>query len=150
MTYTKKFHLPQWVKSDYVRMEDFNDAMARIESGLTTVLKKAEDAIQAAATPPELPFAVGQYTGTGSPLYVDVGFTPSLVMVSGMWASITQGDYSNFDHFFGVSANREPNKMIMRLQIFNTGFVVYGDNYSMTWHPNLNDKDRVYDYIAFR
>lgn len=97
-----------------------------------------------------LPYAVGQYTGTGSPLFVDVGFTPSLVLVSGMWASTTQGDYSNFDHFFGVSANREPNGMVMRLQIFDTGFMVYGDNYSMTWHPNLNDKDRVYDYIAFR
>lgn len=35
MEYTKNYHLPQWVKEDRVLMDDFNAAMAGIESGLT-------------------------------------------------------------------------------------------------------------------
>ena len=35
MNYTKNYHLPQWVKSDRLMMDDFNAAMADIESGLT-------------------------------------------------------------------------------------------------------------------
>lgn len=35
MNYTENYHLPQWVESDRVQMEDFNEAMANIEEGLT-------------------------------------------------------------------------------------------------------------------
>lgn len=35
MNYTENYHLPQWVKSDRILMEDFNGAMANIENGLT-------------------------------------------------------------------------------------------------------------------
>ncbi len=36
MNYTENYHLPQWVKSDRIMMEDFNAAMSSIEGGLTT------------------------------------------------------------------------------------------------------------------
>ena len=35
MNYTTNYHLPQWVESDRILMEDFNDAMESIEEGLT-------------------------------------------------------------------------------------------------------------------
>lgn len=35
MNYTEKYHLPQWVKTDRIMMEDFNAAMAGIEKGLS-------------------------------------------------------------------------------------------------------------------
>ena len=35
MDYTTNYHLPQWVESDRIMMEDFNEAMAAIEKGLT-------------------------------------------------------------------------------------------------------------------
>ena len=31
MDYTTNYHLPQWVESDRIMMEDFNEAMAAIE-----------------------------------------------------------------------------------------------------------------------
>ena len=34
MEYTKNYHLPQWVETDRIMMEDFNAAMASIENGL--------------------------------------------------------------------------------------------------------------------
>ena len=53
MNYTQNHHLPQWIKSDLIRMEDFNDAMASIESGLDTAdtaLSKAGAAQSAASS----------------------------------------------------------------------------------------------------
>ena len=35
MEYTTNYHLPQWVETDRIQMEDFNNAMANIESGLS-------------------------------------------------------------------------------------------------------------------
>lgn len=35
MDYTTNYHLPQWVETDRVQMEDFNAAMAGIEDGLS-------------------------------------------------------------------------------------------------------------------
>ena len=48
MNYTTNHHLPQWVSSDRVRMEDFNDAMANIESGLSANADAASDALSTA------------------------------------------------------------------------------------------------------
>lgn len=45
MNYTSDFHLPQWVETDEVRMEDFNSAMAALESALA---QTAEDAFRQA------------------------------------------------------------------------------------------------------
>ena len=36
MNYTTNYHLPQWVESDRILMEDFNEAMESIEEGLST------------------------------------------------------------------------------------------------------------------
>lgn len=41
MNYTEKYHLPQWVESDRIMMEDFNAAMAILEEGLTAVREDA-------------------------------------------------------------------------------------------------------------
>ena len=35
MDYTKNYHLPQWVKSDRIMMDDFNRMCVDIENGLT-------------------------------------------------------------------------------------------------------------------
>ena len=34
MNYTTNYHLPQWVESDRILMEDFNEAMANIDEGI--------------------------------------------------------------------------------------------------------------------
>lgn len=35
MNYTTNYHLPQWVESDRIMMEDFNEAMEAIDEGLS-------------------------------------------------------------------------------------------------------------------
>ncbi|WP_300944462.1 hypothetical protein [uncultured Duncaniella sp.] len=43
MEYTKNYHLPQWVKSDRIMMDDFNRMCADLENGLTGNRKKSEE-----------------------------------------------------------------------------------------------------------
>ncbi|MBD5153238.1 MAG: hypothetical protein HDT16_12510 [Oscillibacter sp.] len=42
MNYTENYHLPQWIKSDRIMMDDFNAAMSSIETGLTGNAQTAE------------------------------------------------------------------------------------------------------------
>ena len=158
MNYTQNYHLPQWVKSDRVRMEDFNEAMASLESGLTAALQKAAEAeakavaaeqkaAQALQTAEES-YYVGYYNGTGRALYVELGWKPKLVLVAGMKTSTTQGDYSTFDHYFAMTGRGDG--LSKRIEISAKGFTVYPDNYQGAWHPSLIEDGRRYDYIAFR
>ena len=47
MNYTEKYHLPQWVETDRIMMEDFNAAMAGIEEGLNEANASAASALGA-------------------------------------------------------------------------------------------------------
>lgn len=52
MNYTTNYHLPQWVESDRIMMEDFNDAMAGIDGGIAeakTAANTAQSAAESAA-----------------------------------------------------------------------------------------------------
>ena len=144
MNYTANHHLPQWVASDRVRMEDFNDAMSAIESGLDGAVSKAD----AAFSPDNLPYYVGSYTGTGDENQkVEVPFRPSLVIVSGMTES-SSADSTEFIRYFACTGNNA--NVRRRIQIVNGGFMVYPPiNYGYRT-PSLNEPNRHYDFIAFR
>lgn len=53
MEYTKNYHLPQWVKSDRIMMEDFNQMCKDMEAGLTANASAAAEAAGAAAAAAE-------------------------------------------------------------------------------------------------
>ncbi len=44
MDYTNNYHLPQWVKSDRIMMDDFNGAMGRIDTGVANAQSTANTA----------------------------------------------------------------------------------------------------------
>lgn len=50
MKYTASQHLPSWDKSDRIRMEDFNDMTARLETSLTAGQKAVSDEQKARQT----------------------------------------------------------------------------------------------------
>ena len=75
MNYTQNYQLPQWESEDRILMEDFNDAMEKIEGGLSGL---------EAGTPK---VAAGTYTGTGTsgsenPTSLTFPFRPTLVLVT--------------------------------------------------------------------
>ena len=43
MNYTENYHPPQWVKSDRIMMEDFNQMCADIEAGLSQTAQATEE-----------------------------------------------------------------------------------------------------------
>jgi len=44
MEYTTNYHLPQWVETDRIMMEDFNQAMANLDAGLSSAKSVADSA----------------------------------------------------------------------------------------------------------
>ena len=145
MEYTTNYHLPQWVETDRIMMEDFNDAMASLESGITTAQAAADSAQQEAE---EKGFVIGSYTGNGPDQYdstgqlINLGFQPRFVIITRGWLSnggpgetflaIGQPRADNQDRVFELAAN---------------GFIV--KNYS-GGILELNQNGTVYDYIAFQ
>ena len=57
MNYTTNYRLPQWAETDRIQMEDFNQAMADIDQGLSDAYR-----------PSNLPYFIGSYTGNGDTL----------------------------------------------------------------------------------
>jgi len=44
MEYTTNYHLPQWVETDRIQMEDFNEAMRNIETGFESTKNEMTEA----------------------------------------------------------------------------------------------------------
>jgi len=133
MNYTPKHHLPQWAKSDRIMMDDFNAAMANIESGLAAADSKAESA---------RPYAAGLYLGTGEDQTIQVGFRPSFVFISSQTSSGIPGGTDD-SYRCATTGNGLLGKCI---QMTDTGFKVFGASPT----PALCYKDRLYEYIAFK
>ena len=134
MNYTTNYHLPQWVETDRIQMEDFNQAMADIDLGI----KNAQDGADTAYCPTNKPYVVGNYRGTGdvnSPTTITLGFRPSLVIVSNTTNNGT----------FGRSIISNGTQDTYALAFHDAGFTVYHHDNS----PDLNEV-KPYVYIAFR
>ena len=138
MNYTQNYHLPQWEKTDRVLMEDFNDAMAGIESGITEAKTAAGHAQNTAE---QIPFVIGSYYGNGKTLDVDMGFRPRFVIISGLV-------HVNSDNLNPETALVGPGSyMDLIVKLTDTGMTV---NEVTTYHPRLNQPGLAYGYIAFR
>jgi len=163
MNYTSNHHLPQWVNSDRVRMDDFNAAMANIESGMSANASAASAAAsnasqalamaKAAYTPDNLPYVIGGYIGDGKNQVINLGFQPSFLIVTGMSTSFDASDNSPIDRYFAIVGGNEgftSGQLRYRLQLVQSGFVVYKVGNYDSCLPILNELDRRYHYIAFR
>lgn len=95
MTHTAKYQLPQWVQSDRILMEDFNQAMVNIENGIDGAKNAGEQAVNqlrqsldsAIGTGGKTArITTGSYVGTGyigreNAVTVNVDFKPLVAMV---------------------------------------------------------------------
>ncbi|MCI9445374.1 MAG: hypothetical protein HFF69_11785 [Oscillospiraceae bacterium] len=171
MNYTQNHHLPQWVGSDPIRMDDFNKAMANIDTGISTAqsdaqaarsaadtartaassAKSAADAAQSTANAAqsaasEKPYVVGRYTGTSSQQAIALGFKPSFLIISGAAAAVDPASVDSMA-FSGMTAGKT---LFTRCGLTASGFSVYGKSQSNPSYPDLNEPGRVYEYIAFK
>jgi len=143
MNHTKNYNLPQWSASDRIRMDDFNNAMASIEAGISNAQSTADSARSEAA---DLPYVTGSYVGQGVVQTIGVGFQPSFVIISGMDGSKTAESFAGSR----FSAMTGGNRLSDRVQFTIIGFSVMGAFGEGNHYPNLNAEGVTYDYIAFK
>lgn len=138
MDYTKNYHLPQWVKSDRIMMEDFNQMCTDIESGIDTARAEAKQAA-------ELPYVVGSYVGDSAKTRdIAVGFRPRFVIIcSSAQRTGTSGNAGNGLALLGPTCDHG------RIHMTDDGFQLDTSDNSFTF-PRVNDINIRYDYIAFR
>lgn len=148
MDYTRNYRLPQWVKSDRIMMEDFNEMCQNIESSLTANAKAAA-AAQATANSAitAKPYVTGSYTGDGKSKTVFLGFRPSFLIVTDMGATYNINTFPSCLVFSGMTGGQTLKK---RCEITNTGFTVYPEDEEHFIYPSLNHEGSTYEYIAFR
>ena len=167
MNYTTNYHLPQWVETDRIQMEDFNDAMAAMDQGMAEAKVAAEaaqeaagtaqaaaeiaqssaDAVADAYTPDNKPCVVGTYTGNGGEMAVTLGFRPSFVIINGLQNSYDAMGMEEFAKYSGITAGPT---MSRRVQFTDTGFLMKPSDPDNYYYPNFTESGRKYDYIAFR
>ena len=140
MEHTQNYNLPQWAKTDRIMMDDFNQAMADIDSSISAVEAKAD----AAYKPGNLPYVVGTYAGDGTPewIEIDLGFRPRMVIVTYQQTTSSVQDTANHTLIFAATNPTQCWKLT------ENGFAVRG-NVANTygWLSMVN---AVYTYIAFR
>ena len=66
MTYTTNYQLPQWVKSDRIMMDDFNDANQKLDTALKNLADQDGVLETALAAKGNCRIELKTYTGTGS------------------------------------------------------------------------------------
>ena len=140
MEYTKNYHLPQWVKSDRIMMEDFNAAMAGIEAGLSNNKADAATGIaEAKAEAARLPYVIGTYSGKSQKVTINVGFKPSFLII----AAHNGNGYGFKGGIFGQNVTSD------RIQFTSTGFSAPSHS-NLNYYPMVNCEGYNFVYIAFR
>jgi len=95
MEYTTNYHLPQWVETDRIQMEDFNEAMRNIETGFESTKNEMTESFDSeletmqksvGSTGHNLRMVAGSYIGTGAygesnPVTLQSGMYPVLVQI---------------------------------------------------------------------
>ena len=128
MNYTTNYHLPQWVESDRIMMEDFNEAMADIDQGLTE-----------AYSPDNLPYVIGSYNGNGGTQDINLGFQPRFLFITSQIAS------SSKDCIYLAMTGGNDYSSTVTLKDF--GFSVM---HGSMQYPYVNVSGRIYRYMAIR
>lgn len=138
MNYTTNYHLPQWVESDRILMEDFNDAMETIDEGLTEAYR-----------PDNLPYVIGSYTGNGDTQTITVGFRPNYLIIGASQSSGTQfSDVTSLQYCAIIDGGSD--RLFGRAALTDTGFTVSATSTDGNKYPRLNQSGYSYRYLAFR
>ena len=131
MNYTQNYQLPQWESSDRILMEDFNEAMEKIEGGLSE----------------KIGITFGTYTGNGAASQdIALAAAPKAVMV---WPRDTANQPTDRRGCIGLAAQGLSATFYSQdtVQLTASGFRVfyYDDGYGTLM---TNGISTVYMYLA--
>lgn len=162
---TKNYALPKWKKSDFIQMDDFNDAFAKLDTALKaeadaraaadSTASKALSALEQTVTKSKLcRIKYGSYTGNGKsgkadPNTLSCDFYPVLLIIS------TADQYSNITRavairgvskFSGGAGNRQ-NINTWSERSVSWYSETETDTYYNAYDVQLNTSGIVYQYL---
>ena len=162
MKRTANYALPDWEKSDFIKMDDFNDMTKKLDAALKagadaqTALQEVVNAVKSTAegaySSKNKPYTAGSYTGNGSTQTITLGFKPSFLVIS---RGIDEGQGTGA-HGVWLGGEANLNDVLGKvLSLTPTGFTVTNScstSYDGTIWPDLwiNIADAPYSYIAFQ
>ena len=149
MERTPNFQLPNWQKTDRIRMEDFSDMTARLDAALTeerTVRRQTDDTLTAAvAARGNCQIYAATYVGTGQfgpehPNKLTFPHKPVLVLINyapGLSLLMFQGN---------------PQAMLLTSNTTHWNYLTWSGN-SLSWYAGavsgqMNSKDTTYYVVA--
>ena len=159
MEKTTNYQLPKWEKSDFIKMDDFNDAFGKLDAALKenadaqTALQEVVNAVKSTAegaySSKNKPYTAGSYTGNGSTQTITLGFKPSFLVIAD---GIDSGRYTGSHSLWMGTPGQIVGDIANVLSITNTGFSVTDSKYNSSGWPALwlNTSGNAYSYIAFR
>lgn len=162
---TKNYALPKWKKSDFIQMDDFNDAFAKLDTALKaeadaraaadSTASKALSALEQTVTKSKLcRIKYGSYTGNGksgkaNPNTLSCDFYPVLLIISKIdeYSNITRAvAIRGISKFSGGAGNR------LNINTWSERSVSWyseteTDTYYNAYDVQLNTSGIVYQYL---
>ena len=141
---TKNYALPKWKKSDFIQMDDFNDAFAKLDTALKaeadaraaadSTASKALSALEQTVTKSKLcRIKYGSYTGNGKTGKANANtlscdFYPVLLIIS------TVDQYSNITRAVAIRGIN-----IFASGVSNRDDLITWNVRGVSWYPSLED-----------
>ena len=162
---TKNYALPKWKKSDFIQMDDFNDAFAKLDTALKaeadaraaadSTASKALSALEQTVTKSKLcRIKYGSYTGNGKsgkadPNTLSCDFYPVLLIISRIdeYSNITRAVAIRGVSKFGSGAGNRLNINTWSERGVSWYSETETDTYYNAYDVQLNTSGIVYQYL---
>lgn len=162
---TKNYALPKWKKSDFIQMDDFNDAFAKLDTALKaeadaraaadSTASKALSALEQTVTKSKLcRIKCGSYTGNGksgkaNPNTLSCDFYPVLLIISKIdeYSNITRAVAIRGVSKFGSGAGNRLNINTWSERGVSWYSETETDTYYNAYDVQLNTSGIVYQYL---
>lgn len=162
---TKNYALPKWKKSDFIQMDDFNDAFAKLDTALKaeadaraaadSTASKALSALEQTVTKSKLcRIKYGSYTGNGksgkaNPNTLSCDFYPVLLIIStaDQYSNITRAVAIRGISKFGGGAGNRLNINTWSERSVSWYSETETDTYYNAYDVQLNTSGIVYQYL---
>lgn len=162
---TKNYALPKWKKSDFIQMDDFNDAFAKLDTALKaepdaraaadSTASKALSALEQTVTKSKLcRIKYGSYTGNGksgkaNPNTLSCDFYPVLLIISKIdeYSNITRAVAIRGISKFGSGAGNRLNINTWSERGVSWYSETETDTYYNAYDVQLNTSGIVYQYL---
>lgn len=162
---TKNYALPKWKKSDFIQMDDFNDAFAKLDTALKaeadaraaadSTASKALSALEQTVTKSKLcRIKYGSYTGNGksgkaNPNTLSCDFYPVLLIISRIdeYSNITRAVAIRGVSKFGSGAGNRQNINTWSERGVSWYSETETDTYYNAYDVQLNTSGIVYQYL---